>query len=122
MPTVKFVNDKKTIEVPEGANLRTEALNQGVQLYPGIHQQWFANCHGLGLCTSCRVRVTKGTENLSKVGWKEWLSRRLHPVFWWVRIGEEENTRLACQARVYGDCEVETRPPMNIHGEEKFWS
>jgi ferredoxin len=120
MPTVKFINDKKTIEVPEGANLRAEALKQGIQTNPGIFR--WANCLGNGACTTCRVRVTKGAENLSKVGWKEWIFRRIHPLFWWVRIGEESNTRLACQARVYGDCEVETRPPLNLHGEEKFWS
>ena len=46
MPSVKFVNEKKTIEVPEGANLRKEALKAGVELYPGIHSISF-NCHGL---------------------------------------------------------------------------
>jgi hypothetical protein len=28
--------------------------------------------------------------------------------------------RLSCQAKVYGDIEVETQPPLNLHGE-RFW-
>ena len=38
MAIVKFVNEKKEIQVPEGSNLRKEALRAGVGLYPG-HQQ-----------------------------------------------------------------------------------
>src|SRR4051812_20826511 len=66
MPTVKFVNEKKTIEVPKGANLRKEALKAGIELYPGIHKVF--NCHGLRQCASCRVLLKKGTENVSRQG------------------------------------------------------
>jgi len=38
MPTITFANEKKEIQVPEGANLRKEALSAGVALYPGLHQ------------------------------------------------------------------------------------
>ena len=48
MPTITFANEKKEIQVPNGANLRKEALRAGVQLYPGIHK--VVNCHGFGQC------------------------------------------------------------------------
>ena len=66
MPKVTFVKEKRTIEVPEGANLRSEALKNGIQVHPGIHKNWFANCHGLGQCASCCVQITKGDENVSR--------------------------------------------------------
>ena len=68
MPSVKFVNEKKTIEVPVGANLRREALKAGIELYPGIHR--VLNCHGLGQCASCCVKIKKGKENVSPQDFK----------------------------------------------------
>ncbi len=47
MPSVKFVNEKKTIEVPEGANLRKEALaTRYLGSYPGVHRifNWHTGC------------------------------------------------------------------------------
>lgn len=120
MPTVKIVNEKKTIEVPEGANLRVEALKHGVELYPGIHKTF--NCLGNGLCCSCRVMVKSGEQNVSKQGWWEKLNMLFNPFGFIARIGHEKDCRLACQMQVNGDCEIETRPPLNLHGEEKFWN
>ena len=57
MPIIKFVNEKKEIQVPGGSNLRREAIRAGVGLYPGINK--VLNCHGLGHCGSCRVLITK---------------------------------------------------------------
>ena len=51
MPTITFATEKKEIQVPEGANLRKEALAAGVSLYPGVHK--VLNCHGMGSCGSC---------------------------------------------------------------------
>ncbi len=119
MPTITFVNEKKTVEVPAGANLRKEALKAGVQLYPFPHN--YANCLGLGLCTSCRVVVKKGLENCSKQGMFEKVSMVTNPLTFFARLGNEANLRLACQMQVNGDIEVQTRPPMNWHGEN-FWS
>ena len=65
MPSVKFVNEKKTIEVPAGANLRQEALKAGIEIYPGFHRHFLFNCHGLGQCASCCVKIKKGKENVS---------------------------------------------------------
>ena len=120
MPTVKIKNEKKSIDVPEGANLRRAAMRQGVELYSGLDR--YLNCRGFGACGSCRVHVTSGQENVSKVGLWEWFMTRFHPLRWWVRIGEEDKSRLACQTTVNGDIEIETHPPMNLHGTEKFWA
>jgi len=102
MPTITFTSEKKEIQVPAGANLRTEALRAGVQLYPGVHK--ILNCHGLGQCGSCRVLITKGMENASRKGFME--SARLAVSL--AYIGNEQTMRLACQTRVNGDITVET--------------
>ena len=114
MPTITFTSEKKEIQVPSGANLRTEALRAGVQLYPGVHK--VLNCHGLGQCGSCRVLITKGMENASRKGLME--SARLAVSL--AYIGNEQTMRLACQTRVNGDITVETKPPLNLFGENFF--
>ena len=119
MPTVTFVNEKKSVEVPPGSNLRREAIKAGIQLYPVPHN--YVNCMGFGLCTSCRVMVKKGLENCSNQGLFEKVSMTMHPLTFFARIGNESNLRLACQMQVNGDVEVQTQPEMNWHGE-KFWS
>lgn len=118
MPTVKFVNEKKTIEVPQGSNLRKEAMKAGIELYPGIHRIF--NCHGLGQCASCRVRILKGEQNVSAQGIFEKLRLLLGPVTFFARLGEEAKMRLACKTRVQGDIEVESQPAVNWYGD-RFW-
>jgi ferredoxin len=114
MPKVVFVKEKKEIAVPEGANLRLAAREQGVQLYPWLHR--LLNCHGLGLCGTCRVLVTKGMENLSPKTTVE----RIKLGMMLSSIGHENEMRLSCQVRVNGDCTVETQPALNLSGEN-FW-
>ena len=114
MPTITFANEKKEIQVPNGANLRKEALRAGVQLYPGVHK--VVNCHGFGQCGACRVLVTKGMENTNSKGIME--SARLAVSL--AYIGNEQTMRLACQTRVEGDITVTTCPPMNLFGENFF--
>ena len=115
MPKVKFVKEKKEIEVPEGANLRTEGLNSGVTINPGIHKIF--NCHGFGLCGTCRVRVVKGEENLPKMGLQEKLALTFNPPF---EISEDSDIRLACRCKVQGDVEIEACPELNWFGENFF--
>ena len=114
MPTITFASEKKEIQVPAGANLRAEALRAGVQLYPGVHR--FLNCHGLGQCGSCRVLITKGMENVSRKGLLE--SARLAVSL--AYIGNEQKMRLACQTKLNGDITVETKPPLNLFGDNFF--
>lgn len=114
MPTINFVNEKKQIEVAEGANLRSEALKAGIDLYPHVHKVF--NCHGFGNCGSCRVLVTKGMQNTNKRGLIERLRLWLSFAF----IGNEDEMRLSCQTRVRGDVDVVTQPPLNLYGENFF--
>src|SRR5438270_12571490 len=114
MPKVEFINEKKAIEVPVGANLRQEAIKAGVQVYKGLHR--YLNCMGNGLCGTCKVLVKKGMENLSPKGRLErfTLFRMLSA------IGHEDEMRLSCQVQVNGDCTIETTPAMNLSGDN-FW-
>ena len=120
MPTVTFKNLKnKKIVVPEGANLRREAQKNGVAMHAGIHR--YLNCQGNGMCASCRVMIKSGEENLKRKRWWEGILALIHPLWFFARVGHENDMALACQSRVMGDCEVESTPQMNWHGE-KFWS
>ncbi|MFN0055611.1 MAG: ferredoxin [Planctomycetales bacterium] len=118
MPKIKFVKEKKEIEVEPGANLRKVALQEGIPLYPGLHK--YVNCCGLAQCASCRVHITKGVENVSPQGWFEKLRLMVGPITSFARLGHEQDLRLACQCRVEGDIEVETQPSVNWHGE-RYW-
>lgn len=114
MPIINFVNEKKEVQVPEGANLRKEALRAGIPLYPGVHK--VLNCHGFAQCGSCRVKIIKGMENASPMGLIEKLRWKLSMAY----IGNEATMRLACQTKVLGDMTVETRPPLELYGENFF--
>ena len=119
MPTVKFVKEKKSIEVADGANLRKEAMKNGIELYAGPHK--VLNCHGFGTCGSCNVHV-RNPDNANKAGWFERLRLWLGPLTSLKILSHEDGeVRLACKTRVQGDVEVETQPPINWHGE-KFWN
>ncbi|HEY2146581.1 MAG TPA: 2Fe-2S iron-sulfur cluster-binding protein [Pirellulales bacterium] len=115
MPIVTFVNEKKEIQVPEGANLRKEAMAAGIQVYPGIHK--LGHCPGWGFCGTCRVLITKGMENASPMGgWERIRLEKMSMAY----VGHEDTMRLSCQTRVMGDMTVETRPPLNLYGENFF--
>jgi len=118
MPQVTFVKEKKTIDVPEGANLRTAARKAGVQLYKGFHR--YVNCLGNGVCGSCRVYVKDGKDNVSQPGRIEKFTVGGNPEVFFAYVGHEDEMRLACQCKVEGDIKVETQAPCNFHGE-KFW-
>jgi ferredoxin len=114
MPKVTIVNDKKEIEVPQGANLRLEAQKAGVDIYNGIDK--YLNCRGNGLCGTCRIHVKKGMENLSPKSTIE----KVKLSMMMSAIGHEEEIRLACQVKVNGDCSIEVRPALNLYGDN-FW-
>lgn len=114
MPKVTIANDKKEIEVAQGANLRQEALKQGVEVYQGLDK--VLNCRGLGMCGTCKVLVKKGME---QVGPKT-LIEKLTLSRMFSTIGHENEMRLACQMKVNGDCTIETRPTTNLYGDN-FW-
>lgn len=97
MPKLYFSREFKEFQVAEGQDLRTVAIEQGVQLYAGMHQ--LLNCRGKGLCGTCKVRVKPQDVCSEKTG---------------AEIAKlpatDATVRLACQTFVYGDCEVQTFP------------
>ena len=136
MPVVKFVKENKEIEVPEGSNLRQEALKAGINVHQGVNGfgagiNRFMNCKGYGQCGTCRVLITKGMENTNKMG--AGVSARLKypiptpmaplaldPLPAMAYVGFEETMRLSCKTMVNGDIEVETGPELNLFGENFF--
>jgi ferredoxin, 2Fe-2S len=69
-------------------------------------------CGARKLCSSCRVTIEAGDENLSPMSFKERLSLRGH-----LALGSR--TRLACQARVNGPIEAQSLFPLcgNLPGD-----
>jgi ferredoxin len=129
MPIVKFVKEKKEIEVPQGAWLRAEAAKAGINLNCGVNGfgetlNKFVNCHGLGMCGTCRVNIVKGMENTNAMTVREKMKFKLpfpDPVpCCLMYLGNEATMRLACMTQVNGDIEVESGPEVNLFGENFF--
>jgi len=128
MPVIKFIKEQKEIEVPEGANLRKEAIKAGVNTHQGLNGfgagiNKLLNCHGFGQCGTCRVKIVGGMENVNEMGVLE--KMRFYnpvpdPVPCMAYIGNEATMRLACQVTVHGDIEVETGPELDLFGENFF--
>lgn len=99
VPTITFVRQNKQIEVPEGDSVRYPALENDVPVYCGLWK--FANCHGNGLCGTDRVSVSPSTNTNSLTFMEKF----------WLRndLKKNPNTRLACQTKVFGDVNVDTR-------------
>lgn len=129
MPIIKFVKEKKEIEVPAGAWLRAEAVKAGINLNCGVNGMGasinkIVNCHGLGMCGTCRVLITKGMENTNPMTLREKMKFKLpipDPVPCCMAfIGHEDTMRLACMTQVNGDIEVQSDPEVNLFGENFF--
>ena len=131
MPRVNFVNEKKEIEVPEGAVLRTEAIKAGINLNCGVNGYGqnlnkILNCKGMGMCGTCRVLITQGMENTNQLTKREWVKFKTpvsippDPIPCLAYIGNEESMRLACMTKVLGDVEVVSSPEVNLFGENFF--
>ena len=58
MPVLTLPKEGRTIEVPQGANLRRSLRANGISPYSGIDR--VLNCMGNGLCGTCRVEVADG--------------------------------------------------------------
>lgn len=123
MPKVTFVKEKVSVDVADGEDIRSVAKKNGVQLYEGPHK--VVNCMGFGLCGSCNVAISKGSENCTGRTLRErFVAKYLTPVPLFllkVLSNEDKDVRLACQTKVRGDVDVQTHPPINWHGE-KFWA
>ncbi len=107
MPRVTFAGDGREADVPVGASIRQAAKAAGVCLYSGIFK--LDNCHGLGLCGECRVKVVQGEEHLTEPGLRERWAGRPRSSREAVCRGNDAGERLACQALVLGDVVVRPR-------------
>ena len=100
MAKLNFKNKNRVLEISEGLSILEAALEHGVPLYH--------TCGGNASCSTCRVRVLKGAENLSPV---EDAESQVLDAF-----DLKAPHRLGCQALVMqGEVEVEipdrTKPP-----------
>lgn len=128
MPVIKFLKEKKEIEVPAGANLRTEAVKAGIAVNKGVNGFGdtlanLANCRGLGMCGTCRVLIKKGMDNTNPLTTCESIKFKMpgpDPIPLFAYIGNEATMRLACCTTVNGDIEVESGPELNLFGENFF--
>ena len=129
MPRIKFVNENKEIEVPDGSILRKEAIKAGVNLNCGVNGMGsginkYVHCFGLGMCGTCRVLVTQGMENTNNLTGREWLKFKTplspDPLVSMSYVGNEDTMRLACMTKVFGDVEVVSAPPVDLFGENFF--
>jgi ferredoxin len=95
MPKVVFVNEHRIVEVPQGKNLKSLALELGIN----PHREFFrgVNCGYLGMCGTCQVWVKE-----SKPGSVNAPNRREK----WK--GMRGLRRLSCQVKVLGDVEITT--------------
>ena len=89
--------DGSRIEARRGGTLLAAAMKNGIRL---MHV-----CGARALCTTCRIRVEFGAENLTAASTKERLALL-------TRLAFDPRTRLACQARVRGRAEVRSRLPL----------
>ena len=130
MPVIKFIKEKKEIEVPAGANLRKEALKAGVNPHS------IAQRHGRRASASYaqlpRPRPVRHVPGEDRQGhgkhqpdghaWRRSSSttRIPDPLPALAFVGNEDTMRLACQTLVNGDIEVETAPTLDLFGENFF--
>ncbi len=97
MPKVVFVNEHRIVDVPAGKNLKTLALDLGIN----PHREFFrgVNCGHLGLCGACQVWVREGSPGATN-------RRNLRESI----AGTRGERRLACQVKILGDVEITTFP------------
>ncbi|HKQ68847.1 MAG TPA: 2Fe-2S iron-sulfur cluster-binding protein [Polyangiaceae bacterium] len=95
MPKVVFVNEHRIVEVPAGKNLKTLALELGID----PHREFFRglNCGYWGVCGTCQVWVKESAPGAANA---PNLRERM--------AGVKGLRRLACQVEVTGDVEITT--------------
>jgi adenylate cyclase len=86
MHKIDFIGEK-TIEINDDQTILEASLQAGI---PHYHE-----CGGKAKCSTCRVLVIAGAENLSQPNDKELKLKKI--------LGFSDNIRLACQTNVTGD-------------------
>jgi ferredoxin len=94
MPKVVFVNEHRIVEVPQGKNLKSLALELGIN----PHREFFrgVNCGHLGMCGTCQVWVKGAPGAVNAPNLREKFG------------GMRGLRRLACQVKIQGDVEITT--------------
>ena len=113
MPVITLVNEGRTLEVPEGTNLRKALLNAGISPYVGKDNLF--NCRGWGLCGTCRVEIVDGKgvpprndrEEAPLIGLVPFYARKISP-----------NVRLSCRIEVKNDIAIKMYPKIEIDWEK----
>ena len=67
---------------------------------------WMHACGAKGLCTTCRMIVTSGMQNLSSLSDREKYYKRDNRL--------QSNERLACQCQMSGDIEIKVPGPCRL--------
>lgn len=90
MPKVHVTTDDLSIEVKDGYAMIDMCEDHDTSILFGCRD---------GACGACMIRVLEGADNLSKMqdDEKDFLET----------MAAEDNERLACQCKVYGDVKVE---------------
>jgi ferredoxin len=95
MPKVVFVNEHRIVEVPPGKNLKSLAVELGIN----PHREFFRgiNCGYLGMCGTCQVWVKESAPGSAN---PKNLRERI--------AGMRGQRRLSCQVKILGDVEITT--------------
>lgn len=131
MPTVKFIKENKEVEVADGVTIREAAKQAGINTNQGVNGYGesinrYMNCHGMGMCGTCRVNVVSGMEHTNPMTMREKMKFKSpvpippDPIPTLAFIGNEDKMRLACVTKVHGDVEVETGPELDLFGDNFF--
>ena len=109
MPVITLVNEEKTLEAPEGTNLRKLLLANKISIYKGKDK--LLNCMGNGLCGTCRVEVVDGKGAPAMTPLEESALLGLAPFY---ARSVPKNTRLACRMNITKDMSIKTMPAIAI--------
>ncbi|MCO6358474.1 adenylate/guanylate cyclase domain-containing protein [Roseivirga pacifica] len=90
MPTIEVVNDCVSLKAEPGKTILASTLDAGI---PHAHA-----CGGQALCSTCRIYVEEGSENLCPRNEKETALAD--------QLGLLNEVRLACQTTVSGDVKI----------------
>ena len=92
--TIEIIDRDETVEAEDGQDVLNALLQGGVE--------WMHACGGFCNCTTCRIEIEEGVENVSEMQEDEKNTLRRFQ-------GEEVlegDFRLGCQVKVYGDIKI----------------
>ena len=127
MPAIHFENDRKSLDVLPGTNLRTAVLKSGIELYSPLHRVFHVNVDLGPVKFPCGADVievegkgmnARSPEEETVISGRWFLKRKVTP-----------NMRLACQVVVNGDVNKDAAwyypepkaAAKNIAGYIAFW-